>query len=385
MNATMGRAITTFLLKVATRCNIDCDYCYVYRGPDQSWRRKPSVMSAETACLAIDRIAEHVRVHRLESVSVILHGGEPLLVGADFINTVFSGARANIPGHVEFGMQSNLTLLTPEIVDIFARFDATIGVSLDGLASANDRHRRDHVGNPTFELVDRGLRLLQSTDRGRRVFSGVLAVIDLANDPAETFDALSQYSPRGIDFLLPDATHDRYPPFKLSFDHTPYGDWLITLFDYWWAQHHPVPIRFFENIISLLLGGSSDTEYVGLGAVDLLVIEADGTYEAVDTLKVAFDGAPALNLDLRRHSIDDAVAHPAIASRMTGATSRAPTCQECPVLTICGGGYLPHRYARGSEFMNPSVYCHDLAKLIMHIGNVIASEVAREGAGRPRS
>ena len=45
------------------------------------------------------------------------------------------------------------------------------------------------------------------------------------------------------------------------------------------------------------------------------------------------------------------------------------TCQECPVVSSCGGGLYTHRYRAGSGFDNPSVYCADLLKLITHIGS----------------
>jgi uncharacterized protein len=42
-------------------------------------------------------------------------------------------------------------------------------------------------------------------------------------------------------------------------------------------------------------------------------------------------------------------------------------CRGCPVRAVCGGGYLPHRYSSRNGFDNPSVYCRDLMKLIVHI------------------
>ena len=36
------------IIKVASRCNLNCSYCYVYNQADTTWRDRPSVMSRET-------------------------------------------------------------------------------------------------------------------------------------------------------------------------------------------------------------------------------------------------------------------------------------------------------------------------------------------------
>ena len=59
--------------------------------------------------------------------------------------------------------------------------------------------------------------------------------------------------------------------------------------------------------------------------------------------------------------------HPGIVARQRGLAGLCQTCQECPVVTSCGGGLYAHRYRAGTEFANPSVYCADLLKLITHI------------------
>jgi len=327
-------------------------------------------MSVEILRETVERITEHVDTHDLKNVSVVLHGGEPLLAGYDFISIVFSLFSEKLGSKVEFGMQSNLTLLTPEIVDLFYNFHATIGVSLDGPRNSNDKHRVTHSGASSFDQVMKGLDLLRSTTKGRQIFSGILAVIDPEYDPIEVYEFFRSLHPRGIDFLLPDATHERWPVHKLSWEDTNYADWLIRLFDYWWQQDNPIPIRFFENIITLRLGGVSDNEALGLGTVNLLVIETDGAIEAVDTLKIDYEGAPCLGLDVFKNSIDEAMIHPKITMRQNAEAELSTTCTECEIVKICGGGYLPHRYSETASYRNPSVYCSDLKKLITHVIDV---------------
>src|SRR5436189_2893617 len=73
--------ITQLLVKVASRCNIDCSYCYWFR--DAAVYDKPKLMSAEVLQQLLHRIEEHVARHPLIDFPVILHGGEPLLWGIE--------------------------------------------------------------------------------------------------------------------------------------------------------------------------------------------------------------------------------------------------------------------------------------------------------------
>src|SRR5882757_9274515 len=77
------RPFREFVLKVHQRCNLACDYCFVYTMGDSSWRERPAVMAPEIWRRAARRIAEHARAYGLPEVRVILHGGEPLLAGRD--------------------------------------------------------------------------------------------------------------------------------------------------------------------------------------------------------------------------------------------------------------------------------------------------------------
>src|SRR5260370_14120977 len=70
-----------FILKVASRCNLACDYCYVYHGPDQGWRAQPRVMAPATIAATAQAIGQHARAHDIDEVHIAFHRGEPLLAG----------------------------------------------------------------------------------------------------------------------------------------------------------------------------------------------------------------------------------------------------------------------------------------------------------------
>ncbi|MGA8460213.1 MAG: HEXXH motif-containing putative peptide modification protein, partial [Streptosporangiaceae bacterium] len=211
--------------------------------------------------------------------------------------------------------------------------------------------------------------------------SGLLCTIDVANDPAVVYDSLVALDPPRIDFLLPHATWDDPPPNRTGEADERYADWLIAIFDRWLDAGRPVGIRTFDSIISTLAGGESLTEALGLRPAVLAVIETDGSYEQVDSLKTAFDGAPATGLNVFGHSLDVVAQHPGITARQQGLSGLCRTCQECPVVTSCGGGLYTHRYGSTTGFANPSVYCADLLKLITHISDCLP----QMAAGQPEA
>jgi uncharacterized protein len=359
-------AFREFIVKIHSRCDLSCDYCYMYEMADQSWRSKPRAMSPQVADLTAHRIAEHARANRLDRVRLILHGGEPLLAGRELIERLVSATRAQAGPAVtvDVSVQTNGVGLSYSYLELFDKLNVGIGVSVDGDAAAHDRHRRFASGRGSYPAVSAALRRLRDYPH---LFRGLLATIDLRNDPVATYETLADFDPPRIDFLLPHGTWASPPPGRAAEPaQTPYADWLIAAFDQWYPKPR-TGIRLFEEIMQLLLGGTAQSEAVGLGPARMVVIETDGAIEQTDSLKVAFEGASATGLHLADSPLDEALLQPQIAARQIGVRGLAAKCRACPVHRVCGGGMYAHRYAEGTGFANPSVYCPDLMALIGHI------------------
>jgi uncharacterized protein len=368
-----------FVLKIYSRCNLACRYCYVYELEDQSWRNQPRVMSAGTVRAAVARIAEHARAHGLAQVRVILHGGEPLLAGPAFIQNLADRVRdaLSVTAAVDLVVQTNGIRLDETMLTVLRHNAVRVGVSLDGDQAATDRHRQYRGGRGSYRAVTRGLDLLRD-DRYRASYAGLLCTVGLDNDPVQTYEALIAYEPPMIDFLLPHGTWSSPPPSRRPDTSTPYADWLLAVFDRWRAApKQETSIRLFDAIISLLLGGPGTTEVVGLGPADTIVIDTDGSIRQIDALSAAYENAASTGLDVRRHALDAALDHPTTVARQLGRAALSPVCQTCGVRDVCGGGFYPHRYRAGEGFRNPSVYCADLLRLITAIREYVVSETAR--------
>jgi uncharacterized protein len=363
-----GAVLSEFVLKVHGRCDLACDHCYVYEHRDQSWRRRPARMEPGLVSASAERIAEHARRHGLTDVSIILHGGEPLLLGPIRMREILTEL-SRIVGRVtrlHLGMQTNGVLLSERFCDLLTEFGVRVGVSLDGDRDANDLHRRFRNGVSSHDKVLAGIALLRQPQY-RAIYSGLLCTVDARSDPVRTFDALMDQQPPRIDFLLPHATWENRP-WRPDGEGTPYARWLSVVHDCWVASGRPVRVRLFESLLSTAAGGTSGSESLGLDSVGLAVIETDGEWEQTDSLKTAYDGAPSTGMTVLTHSADEVAASPELARRRQGLAGLSATCRSCEVVNQCGGGLLAHRYRDGS-FDNPSVYCADLKELTHHVNS----------------
>lgn len=360
----------TFILKVAARCNINCSYCYEYNLADQSWASKPPRMSRSVLDKAVERIAEHVESNGVGAVNFIFHGGEPLIAGLPFFRYAVKTIHDRLEPlcKVSCGIQSNGTLIDEEWCRGLLELGLTVGISVDGYRELNDRFRVDHCGRSTFDRVERGLRLL-STEEYRQTWSGMLCVIQPDSDPEKLIRWFAKWGEVKLDLLLPHHNHHARPPQPfLETEGYGYGRWLARAFDAWWGEDLArLKVRIFEDIIHLLLGGYFTVESFGLSPVRIAVVQTDGAYEALDSLKSTYDGAVSTGLSVFEDSLDEVLSENLIQMRLHRFDTLSSKCQDCGIVKVCGGGYIPHRYDLENGFAMPSIYCHDLAFLISHI------------------
>ena len=365
---TAGR-VDTVLVKTASRCNFDCSYCYVYRGPDTTWRRQPKRMRREVLVAVRDRLVEQAG-HQERGFAIVLHGGEPLLLGFRELAALLRGLRADLSSDRHpISIQTNGALLSEKLLDLFAETRTSVSVSIDGPPEANDLARLDHRGESTHAATMRGIHLLASHSESEFLFAGTLSVIQPAVDSKLVYEFLKNFGTPSMDFLLQDGNHDQLPPGKASFNTTEYGEWLISLFDLYLVDPSPVPIRIFDDVIKLCLGGASQKEGRGQKQHGILIVETSGEIRKNDTLRASFEGADQF---AGRWNVATTSLSKILLSReyIDYAGMQLPTseqCRGCELLSVCGGGMPLYRWGTDRGYDNPSVYCHDHTIFIRHV------------------
>jgi uncharacterized protein len=355
------------IVKVASRCNLNCSYCYVYNKGDTSWRGRPPRMSDEIFTAALDRAHEYAEAIGDRAVSLVFHGGEPTLIGPDRFHAWCVEARERLGGaglKVGLALQTNGTLIDDRWIETFRSGWVGVGVSIDGPPQINDRARVDHRGRGSHARVERALRLLGAGG----VDHGLLCVIPLGADPLSVHQHFLELGAPAVTYLWPDVTHDQIAPILAEFGPTPCADFMIPIFDAWHDNPATIDVRDLRNISSVLLGGRSRIETIGNVAPHYFFVETDGAIEGLDALRVCGEGLSATHLNVLTAGFADVRAAGGLHARSIFDGDPLPAaCRTCREASTCAGGYLPHRFSAQRGFDNPSAWCADLLKLFGHM------------------
>ena len=368
--------ISQLLVKVASRCNIDCSYCYWFR--DASVYDKPKLMSDDVLRQLLVRIEEHVAAHALPDFPIVLHGGEPLLWGVENFHR-FAKACAEISWRrqceIPIAVTTNGVLIDDDWLDCLEAHDISVAISLDGPAHIHDAQRRTFQGHGTHAAVEQAARKLVSRDIG--VIA--LAVCNPAHPPNQYAEFFASCGISNYDIMIPDATVDESPPSIASFYNSLFDLWLEANRD-----ERKVSIRIIADMITALLGNNSPTEGVGHKPVELCTVMTDGSVEAHDVLRIAGDGFTRTKFNIFEHPIDAVRNEPRWIAARDASINLCDKCRHCKFMNACGGGYLPHRFSRKNGYDNPSVYCDDLYSMFENMQSVLGDHlyVSKPGGER---
>src|SRR4051812_1161699 len=101
------RLFDTILVKVTARCNLACSYCYFFFSEDQRWRRQPAQISTAVLGALADNLGD-LSEHQAGGFAVVLHGGEPLLLGEAKLKDTLSILRRSLPAdRIPISIQTN--------------------------------------------------------------------------------------------------------------------------------------------------------------------------------------------------------------------------------------------------------------------------------------
>jgi uncharacterized protein len=326
-------------------CNLDCKYCYFLSKerlyPDSSFRMSDNLLEAYTR--------QYIEAQSAPEITFAWQGGEPTLMGLDFYRLAISYQQKYRKPNTRIlnTLQTNAVSLDDDWCAFFKAHDFLIGVSLDGYAEVHDFYRVDKGGNPTFQRVMDGIRLLQKHGVEFNILTTVhaanadhgLAVYRFLRDEVKT--QFIQFIPiveraNQTGFQEGDSVTDR------SITAEGYGRFLIEVFDEWVRRDVG---RMFVQIFDVSLAA-----WVGDRPGLCIFEETCGTGMAMEHNGDVYSCDHFVE---PKHHIGNIIDIP-LSEIANSAQQRAfgnakrdtlpQYCRECPVKFICNGGCPKDRF-----------------------------------------
>lgn len=201
-------------LHVAHTCNMNCAYCFAHGG---DYGRPAGFMRPDIARKAVRWALSEVKP--LGTCQIDFFGGEPLL-NFGLIREVVLYAREfadRVGVEVCFGIATNGTVLSAEIIEFLVDEEIQIQVSLDGNATHQNRLRKFRDGSDTYDVVAENLKKL--TDRSPDRVSVHATMTSYNLDRKSIQDGLMQFG--ACDVEVAPVVAAPQEPYALREEHLP--------------------------------------------------------------------------------------------------------------------------------------------------------------------
>lgn len=314
----------TVILKMVDYCNFDCDFC---RYPNNKNR---NTMSLETYKVIVQKACEYNIHNGCNRLSIIYHGGEPLLWGLDRFKLAIQfqdELRAKYPYlRIRNSIQTNGSLLNHEWIDFFKKNQFNIGLSIDGPDEIN--FHRNSSGN---QIVFDNIKLMRKLD----CHFGILSVIT---------DKHAGWADKYYEFLVDNEIHSVGLCYciydednQITVKNKILTDFLTRFFERYFHGEYRLSVREFESVIRLCLGGKANacTFSYRSGCGNYFSIKPNGDVMFCDPYTL---DKPALG-NILTETFFDIKVKPELQVIIEGARQSIDNkCKQCDIFDICGGG-----------------------------------------------
>ena len=140
--------LNSITMIITNHCNLACHYCF-------EKNKGSSHMSPDMAIKIFDASYNP----NADNFTVNLFGGEPM-VNWPVIKALADHISDKMYINVKFGITTNMTIMTDEMIDYIDDYDMFILASVDGIKEVHDLHRVDHSGNGSFDTVITNIKKL---------------------------------------------------------------------------------------------------------------------------------------------------------------------------------------------------------------------------------
>ena len=235
----------TVIIKGTNGCNLDCSYCSL-------GKKTKCEMADQDMLFQIMKFAcEEAKNKKDSAVTIILHGGEPTLIGLN--NYAYAIEKINSEYNemkIDYSMQTNDWNISDEYLEFLKKYKVNVGVSIDGAKEVHDIERQSCGGKGTFERVCYNIDRM--IDEGISV-SCLMVLTSLALN--KNFEYLQFFAERNLHLKINPLLNygEVYDHPELSLGKQQYAEYLIRIYEYIIENSINVTISPIDNILKAIL------------------------------------------------------------------------------------------------------------------------------------
>jgi len=362
----------TIIIKPTYACNFRCKYCYLHNDTKSSHK----AFDVHFAKGIILQIKEYLQNTCKRELTIIWHGGEPLLWGIANYREIFAFMEKELAGiDLKNSLQTNLSLMNEEYADLFLRYHVHVGFSLDGTKEINDSQRIGIDGEGTFDTIMEKVSLCKQ--KGLSVGCIVVGSKKHIGHIPELYRFMCD---NGLNFKFnPLFNAGEAENNNDNYGITPeeYARMAIELFDLWYQdrEHHLTESNFVEIASNLMTGKVSGCMFSRNCQDNFFAISPTGDvmpcgrFCDIELQKYAYG-------NLHEEKLVD------ILSRIktSEAYKRAEyiensSCKQCEFFDICHGGCLHDGFLKSGDFRSKTFLCVAYKKIFAHIKERLQSTI----------
>ncbi|SHH60829.1 anaerobic sulfatase maturase [Clostridium grantii] len=325
----------SFLVKPASSlCNLRCKYCFYHSLSENREKSSYGIMTYDT----LENLIIKAMNHEPSSILFAFQGGEPTLAGLDFylhlIELVKKHNLNNIP--ISYALQTNGMLIDENWAKFLNENNFLVGVSLDGYKEIHDLNRVDSLNKGSFNKIMKSIDLLTKYEVDYNILVVVNAITARHADKIYKFFKKNNF--KYLQFIpCLDPLGEIQGQHNFSLTPQAYGKFLTSLFDNWYKDvinNDFVSIRYFDNIVGMLLGQPPEScDMKGICSCQM-VVESDGSvypcdFYVIDEWKLG---------NLNENTIVDIQSNPLGNKFVNISTHVDDKCKQCKWLRLCRGG-----------------------------------------------
>jgi uncharacterized protein len=329
-------------------CNIDCSYCYL------PGRRDRSVLSMEKIEVIFRKLLRFPTVS--QSITIVWHAGEPLVLGPKYYDDAFSRIRDLCPKdlRIAHSFQTNGMLITDAWCDLIQKWGVSVGVSVDGPKHIHDASRKTRSGKGTYDKATEGIRCLQKRAIPFYVIT-VLTESSLAH-PEALFSFYEEFGINDLGFNIEEqeGVH-RNSSLNSSHDGAIIVEFFKRFGELMVERNFPIAVRELEQtLLSIRFLSTQPIPNDQVIPFGIITIDVSGNVYTYSPELVGYSSHdfPTFSIgNILENSFEDMEASD-VLGRLRSEIDRgvAACAAECDYFAICGGGAPSNKLFENKSF-----------------------------------